>query len=124
MNMGNIIALIKSLGGGGGGSAPSQYVITVVDKTVSGTEYKADKTYAEIKAAVESGMNVILHYKRNSNSKDLSVYYLVTNEDGYYIFSTTYYSSTGTYIYFFDIYEKDGVMSISKERFNLLLKES
>lgn len=79
MNTGEVIALIKAFGGGGGGSSGGG-VLMVHD--VDGT---LDKTYAEIKAASNEGIVVVL--------REDGILYL----SGAYFEYGTYYASFFAY---------------------------
>ena len=66
---------IPSGGGGGGGSGSGQFIVVVYDSNAAGTEFAADKTYDEISAAIESGMSVVIHKKRNIDAAPYDVFH-------------------------------------------------
>ena len=106
---------------GGGGSGSGQFIVTVYSTNQSGTVYAADKTYDEIKAAIDSGAMVLVHYKANKTSPYYNVYYNINVENGGYGFASV--ESMGDYIYFYFIYiyEESGEMSILKNTYELQL---
>ena len=59
---------------GGGGSGSGQFIVSVSPANTSGTKFKADKTYDEITAAIESGIEVVIHYTKSTTSPTYSVF--------------------------------------------------
>lgn len=101
-------------GGGGGGSSDSgKFIVTVHDVDVQGNIFEADKTYDEISAAIESGMSVVLNYKRNIASSNYEVFYLSSIENGCYLFFNVGFDAGDFYCYSIVIYEENGEMVIN-----------
>ena len=103
---------------GGGGSGSGQFIVTVYATDAQGTKFAADKTYDEIKAAIDSGAMVLVHYKSRKNATDYKVFYntSVSINDGY---KFDCFSPEGDgYIYFYTIYiyEENGEMVISRDK--------
>lgn len=100
-------------GGGGGGSSDSgKFIVTVYNANAQGTILKADKTHDEISSAIESGMSVVLNYKRKINSSAYNVFYLSSIKDGYYSFFKVGFNVGDFYCYSIGIYEENGEMVI------------
>lgn len=92
-----------------------QLIVVVYNANASGTEHKADKTYDEISAAIESGIRVVIHSKKSITSADYTVYYHVLTEAGYYRFCNFDNDDAGYYLNFVNIYKENGKMVILKE---------
>lgn len=80
MNFGETVALIKAIGGssgggGGGGSSSGVLVVTSSYDEETGDIETLDKTWAEIKSAVEAGMFVI---KKDGNLPAIQFSYINT----------------------------------------------
>ena len=96
-----------------------QLIVVVYNANESGTEHKADKTYDEISAAIESGIRVVIHSKRSITSGNYKVYYHILTEDGYYRFCNVDNYDAGFYLNFCNIYEENGKMVILKEQIKM-----
>ena len=109
-----------SVSGGGGGSGSGQFIVTVYATNAQGTKFAADKMYDEIKAAIDSGAMVLVHYKSRENATDYKVFYNTSVEGGYYVF-TCVNPQLDDYIYFYTIgiYEENGEMSIVKNNYKV-----
>ena len=107
---------------GGGGSGSGQFIVTVYNKGASGASgYEADKTYDEIKAAIDSGAMVLVHYKIGKNASSYKVFYNTSvDDDGTYVFTRVAPELDG-YIYFYTIaiYEENGEMVINRDRYKV-----
>ena len=104
--------------GGGGGSNSGQLIVTVTILQPAVPTFAADKTYAEISAAIDSGMSVILHFQRSQST--YNVFYHSLTEDGYYEFcSVKLVAGTSAYLEFISIYEENGEMVINKNSIKL-----
>ena len=68
----------------------------------------------ETEYAIESGMSVILHYKRKLTNSDYSVFYLRVCKKGYYRFFSVDFFDVKISLYFINIYEENGEMVIEK----------
>ena len=75
--------IAKKLCGGGGGG---QFIVNVYNTNVAGTEFAADKTYDEISAAIESGMSVVIHKKKNIDAANYDVFHHDQTGSGFYKF--------------------------------------
>ena len=78
--------LARKLGGGGGGSGSGQFIVTVYNTNISGTEHAADKTYEEISAAIESGASVVIHRKKSIDGATYQVFYHSDTGNRFYKF--------------------------------------
>ncbi len=108
---------------GGGGSGSGQFIVTVYNASASGSPvYKADKTYDEIKAAIDSGAMVLVHYKNSKTSPNYLVYYNITVGNGIYSFLRVE-PMEDSYVYFdlIRIGELDGEMGILKNKYKAQL---
>ena len=108
---------------GGGGSSSGQFIVTVYNTSASGEAvYAADKTYDEIKAAIDSGAMVLVHYKNPKTSPNYLVYYNITVNNGIYSFLRVEPMEDG-YVYFdvIKIGELDGEMGILNRRYKAQL---
>ena len=76
---------LKQFGGGGGG-ASGQFIVNIYATNTAGTKFAADKTYDEISAAIESGMCVVIHRKKNINSDTYEVFHHNETGRGFYKF--------------------------------------
>lgn len=92
-----------------------QLIIVVYNGNPSGTIFRADKTYSEIRAAVESGMSVVVHYKVNISAADYDVYYHTLTKDGYYQFYSFEEVAGDVSFKSIGISEKNGEMAIKKK---------
>ena len=108
-------------GGGGGGSGSGQFIVVVYNANVSGTVLKADKTYNEISAAIESGATVVIHMKKNINSADYRVFHHVEASAGNYQFCNNTHAAGETVLTtrFINIGVENGEMYIDYYSYNL-----
>ena len=104
---------------GGGGSGSGQFIVTVYATNSQGTELAADKTYDEIKAAIDSGAMVLVHYKSNRMSSDYKVYYNITVKNGIYSFISVDPMSDHVYFFVILIGEISGEMAIKYDEYEL-----
>lgn len=107
---------------GGGGSGSGQFIVTVYEANAQGTKLAADKTYDEIKAAIDSGAMVLVHYKNSKTSPNYLVYYNITVNNGIYIFLSVELMGDG-YVYFYviKIGELGGEMDILRNTYKAQL---
>ena len=107
---------------GGGGSGSGQFIVTVYATNAQETKFAADKTYDEIKAAIDSGAMVLVHYKNGKNSPNYLVYYNITVNNGIYSFLRVE-PMEDSYVYFYVIRigELDGEMGILKNKYKAQL---
>ena len=107
---------------GGGGSSSGQFIVTVYATNAQGTKFAADKTYDEIKAAIDSGAMVLVHYKDSKTSPNYLVYYNITVGNGIYSFLRVE-PMEDSYVYFYVIRigELDGEMAILKNKYKAQL---
>ena len=75
----------------GGSSGSGQFIVNVYNTDVSGTEFAADKTYDEISAAIESGMSVVIHKKKNIYAATYDVFQHNQTGNGFYKFGRVQY---------------------------------
>ena len=109
-----------SVSGGGGGSG--QFIVTVYNAAASESPvYKADKTYDEIKSAIDSGAMVLVHYKPRPASIGYSVYYNTLVDVGCYVFSSVDIGFDNISLYTIDIYDENGETVIGRNRYKLQL---
>ena len=109
---------------GGGGSGSGQFIVVVYSKNPSGTLLGADKTYNEIRAAIESGMRVVIHKKRNIAAADYDVFYLTQNKNqllGFCNYESPLAPGEPAEVLakFIDIYEENGETHIEQRKFKL-----
>ena len=107
---------------GGGGSSSGQFIVTVYATNAQGTKFAADKTYDEIKAAIDSGAMVLVHYKDSKTSPNYLVYYNITVGNGIYSFLRVE-PMEDSYVYFYVIRigELDGEMAILENKYKAQL---
>lgn len=112
----------KTLNVSGGGGGSGQFIVTVYATNAQGTKLVADKTYDEIKAAIDSGTMVLVHYKNSKTSPDYLVYYNITVRDGIYSFLRVE-PMEDSYVYFdvIRIGELDGEMGILEKKYKAQL---
>ena len=103
-----------NVSGGGGGSGSGQFIVTVYATNSQETKFAADKTYDEIKAAIDSGAMVLVHYKYQETSHNYKVYYNIVVENGEYDFVLVNPMEDYIYFHVIYIYEENGEMGISK----------
>lgn len=80
--------------GGSSGSSSGQFIVVVYNTNVAGTEFAADKTYDEISAAIESGMSVVIHKKKNINAANYDVFHHNQTGPTFYKFCRVYFGNT------------------------------
>lgn len=108
-------SLLNSLDGGGGSNAPFVVTITATRESVT-----ADKTYAEIAAALEDNQRILLNWI-NSNSgyaftsaNNISLSF-TTDNPNCFRFYVCYPGDGELTVISFDIYEYDSI-SVNEER--------
>ena len=100
---------------GGGGSGSGQFIVSVSPADTSGTKFKADKTYDEITAAIESGIEVVIHYIKSTTSPTYDVFRHSLTDNGYYQFYGANRAANGSvYVGFINIYEENGEMVVDR----------
>lgn len=107
-----IEAITQKAGSGGGGGGSFLVTITWDDTT---SKYVCDKTYAEIKAAFESGQAVVAF-------SDPNVYELVQVDSGFIMFVSNdfdFASSTNTLILLSDTFKVLSDGSVTKDYINV-----
>ena len=103
---------LKEYGGSGGSGGAGQFIVVVYNANPAGTIFGSDKTYNDIKAAVESGVCVVIHHKSNINAVDYRVYYLYSTLRGSYQFCSMDTVEGAVNFKFFTIFEEAGEMVI------------
>lgn len=102
-----------------GGSSSGQLIVVVYNANLEGTIFAADKTYNEIRAAIESGMSVVIHYKENINATDYRVFYHTKIMNGYYQFCSVEELAGSVFFWYISIHEENGEMGINKQSLRL-----
>ena len=105
---------LKEYGGSGGGGG-GQFIVVVYDTDTSGTKFAADKTYDEISAAIESGMSVVIHKKKNINAANYDVFQHNQTGSGFYKFCLVQYGKTQIWVRLIGIRKEKGKMAIDIE---------
>ena len=85
---------IKRCPSSGGGGSGGQFIVNVYDINAAGTKFAADKTYDEISAAIESGMSVVIHKKKNINAANYDVFHHNQTGRGFYKFCRVHFGKT------------------------------
>lgn len=111
-------------GASGGSSDSGKFIVVVYSKNHSGTLLEADKTYNEIRAAIESEISVVVHRKYNINNADYKVFYLTENSDWGFRFCNYEPPVLGeersaVLASFIDIYEENGEMGVEERNIKL-----
>ena len=68
-----IMAKGGSGGGGGGGGAEPLIVTVTISQDASATYYTGNKTYSEIKSAMDAGRNVYFEYETEMHDVQLTI---------------------------------------------------
>lgn len=97
-----------------GGSGAGQFIVVVYDTNAAETEHAADKTYDEISAAVESGMSVVIHRKRNIDTATYDVFQHNQTGSGFYRFIRVKFGNK-IYVQTIGIRMVDGTMAIDTQ---------
>ena len=111
-------SLLNSLDSGGGSNAPFVVTITATSESVT-----ADKTFAEITAALEANRRILMNFVNNNSgysfqsSDNIPLAYSHTYPGGNagYTFVVSYVGDGEITVLTFDIYESDGVV-IAEEK--------
>ena len=104
---------LPAVGGAG------QFIVVVYNANPAGTIFGSDKTYNDIKAAVESGACVVIHHKRSINAVDYKVYYLHDSSGGIYQFCHMGMAEGAVNFKSFTILEEAGEMVIEAAKNSL-----